>query len=455
MHGAVSVMSVKLSSILTKLNNKYILSLAGNGIMSGVGMITSIILLRALSIHDMGIWILFFTSFLLLDTIRSGFLTVAFIKFFSGAEEERGNEIIGSTWIIAIAITAFFAILNIPAYFIGNYIENEGLSLFFNWFGIAFIASLPFFVATCILQAKQRFDQLLILRIFNQGSFVILLFVFIAYDNINVHTVVYSYILSNILSSLIGLFMGWTLFGKIKHGTRTGLLELYHFGKFSVGTALSASLFGTADKFIINFILGPAALAIYDTGGKLIQVVEIPLRSFIATAMPTLSAYYNKGLKQEVLIVMKKYIGMITIMLVPFILLTFIFADYIIFILGGEKYVTSAAPDILRILMIISLLYPVDRFLALTLDVIHQPKINFYKVIIMLIVTIITDCLGIYLTGNVYGVVIATVFPVLTGILISFYALNKHYANFNFIDIYILGFKELKILLNNSLRFAK
>ena len=453
--GSKHVMSGKLGSILTRLNNKYILSLAGNGIMSGVGMITSIILLRALSINDMGLWILFLTSFLLLDTIRSGFLTVAFIKFFSGAEQERGDEIVGSTWIIAIGITGLFAVLNIPAYFLSGYIENEGVSLFFKWFGIAFIVSLPFFVGNCILQAKQRFDQLLILRIFNQGSFVVLLFVFIAYKNINVHTVIYSYILSNLFSSLMGIFNGWTLLGKIKHVTKKGLLELYHFGKFSVGTALSASLFGTADKFIINFILGPAALAIYDTGGKLIQVVEIPLRSFIATAMPTLSAYYNQGLKEDVVVVMKKYIGMITIMLVPFALLTFIFADYIILVLGGEKYVTSAAPDILRIFMIISLLYPVDRFIALTLDVIHQPKINFYKVIIMLIVTIITDLIGIYLTGNVFGVVIATVFPVLTGIIISFYALNKYYVKFKFIDIYVTGFKELKILLSNTLKFAK
>lgn len=448
-------MSVKLSSILTRLNNKYILSLAGNGIMSGVGMITSVILLRALSINEMGIWILFLTCYLLLDTIRSGFLTVAFIKFFSGAEEERGDEIVGSSWIVAIGITALFVVLNIPSYFIAGYVENQGLALFFKWFGITYIVSLPFFVATCILQAKQRFDQLLIIRITNQGTFVILLFLFIAFDNINIHTVTYSYIFSNILSSLIAIFSGWTLMGKIKYVTKKALLELYHFGKFSVGTALSANLFGTADKFIINFMLGPAALAIYDTGGKLIQVVEIPLRSFIATAMPTLSSYYNKGLKQEVLVVMKKYIGMITIMLVPFVFLTFIFADYIILILGGEKYVASAAPDILRIFMIISLLNPTDRFLALTLDVIHLPKINFYKVIIMLTVTIITDFIGIYITGNVYGVVVASIFPVLTGILISFYALNKRYESFNFIDIYVLGFQELKILLTNSLKFAK
>lgn len=446
-------MNVNVRSIFTKLNNKHILSLAGNGIISGVGMVTTIILLRALSIDDMGNWILFLTSFLLLDTFRSGFLTVAFVKFYSGAEEKRADEIMGSTWVIGILITLFFLILNIPAYFISVYTHNEGVALFLKWFGLTYIVSLPFFISTCVLQAKQRFDQLLILRLFNQGSFVVFLFIFIALKNINIHTVIYSYIFSNVLASIIAIYKNWTLFDRIKFKSAQALLELYHFGKFSVGTAISASLFGTADKFIINFMLGPAALAIYDTGGKLLQVVEIPLRSFIATAMPSLSSYYNKGLKSELLVVMKKYIGMITIGLIPFILVTFVFADYIILVLGGEKYVNSLAPNVLRIFIIIAIFYPVDRFLALTLDVIHQPRINFMKVIIMLIITVITDLAGVYITGNVYGVAVATIFPVLTGTVISFFALNKYYAKFNFLDIYVVGLKELGIFFNRVFRY--
>lgn len=447
-------MNVNITSIFTKLNNKHILSLAGNGIISGVGMVTTIILLRALSIKDMGEWILFLTSFLLLDTFRSGFLTVAFIKFYSGAEKQRADEIMGSTWVIAILITVAFVVLNIPAYFISLYTHNEGVSLFLKWFGLTYIVSLPFFVSSCVLQAKQRFDQLLILRLFNQGSFVVFLLIFFAIENINIHTVIYSYILSNVLASLIAILNNWTLLDRIKFRSRQALSELYHFGKFSVGTTISASLFGTADKFIINFMLGPAALAIYDTGGKLLQVVEIPLRSFIATAMPSLSSYYNKGLKSEVLVVMKKYIGMITITLIPLILATFVFADYIILILGGDKYVNSLAPNLLRIFIVIAVLFPVDRFLALTLDVIHQPRINFLKVIIMLIITVITDFAGVYITGNVYGVAVATIFPVLTGIVISFYALNKYYAKFNFLDIYLLGFKELTIFVSRIFRYS-
>ena len=441
-------MKVNIGSIFTKLNNKYILSLAGNGIMSGVGMITAIILLRALSLDEMGVWILFFTIFLLLDTFRSGFLTVAFIKFYSGAETEKADAVQGSTWYIAIWITLLFTALNIPAYFISLYVENEGVSLFLKWFGLTYVVSLPFFVSTCILQGKQRFDQLLVLRLFNQGSFVGFLLLFIALDNININTVIYSYILSNALASLVAMLKGWTMLNKLKFKNKESLNDLYNFGKFSVGTTISASLFATADKFIINSFLGPAALAIYDTGGKLLQLVEIPLRSFIATAMPSLSSYYNKGLKSEVLNLMKKYIGMITLVLIPLTLIAFVFADYIILILGGEKYVNSPTPNVLRIFIIVALLFPIDRFLALTLDVIYKPKINFLKVVIMLIVTIITDLIGIFLTGNVYGVAIATVFPILTGIWISFYALNKHYAKFDLLGIYVVGFNELKIMFN-------
>jgi O-antigen/teichoic acid export membrane protein len=441
-------MKVNIGSIFTKLNNKYILSLAGNGIMSGVGMITAIILLRALSLYEMGVWILFFTIFLLLDTFRSGFLTVAFIKFYSGAEKDKADAVVGSTWYIAGWITLLFSLLNIPAYFISLYVHNEGVSLFLKWFGVTYIVSLPFFVSTCILQGKQRFDQLLVLRLFNQGSFVSFLLLFIALDNININTVIYSYILSNALASLIAIVKGWTMLSKLKLKNKESLDELYNFGKFSVGTTRSSSLFVTADKFIINSFLGPAALAIYDTGGKLLQLVEIPLRSFIATAMPSLSSYYNKGLKAEVLKVMKKYIGTITLVLIPLTLIAFVFADYIILILGGEKYVNSPTPNVLRIFIIVALLFPIDRFLALTLDVIYQPKINFLKVIVMLIVTIITDLIGIYITGSVYGVAIATVFPILTGIWISFYALNKHYEKFDFMGIYTVGYNELKVMFN-------
>lgn len=441
---------MKLKNFLKSLNNKYVLSLLGNGVMSVIGMVISIILRRVFSLEDMGIWLLFFSVILLIDTFRTGFLTTAFIKFFAGADVQKAREIVGSTWYLAVLITGILLILNIPAYFISFHIENLGISLFLRWFGLAYVLSLPFFVTSCILQAKQRFDQLLFIRLFNQGSFVVFILLFIFFKKINITTVIYSYLLSNAVSSMISILRGWSMINDIRMKTKESISTIYHFGKFSVGTNISATLLGTADSLIINFVMGPAALAIYDAGIKFIQFIEIPLRSFAATAMPALSTAFNNNKRMEVIDITKKYIGLVTIAIVPITLGTLIFADYAILILGGEKYVHTIAPNILRIVMIIALFYPADRFLALTLDVIHKPKINFYKVMLMVVVTVVTDFAGIYLTNSLYGVITATIFPTLTAIFIGYYALQKNYEKFGFWDIFSSGYQEMKYFLSSQ-----
>jgi O-antigen/teichoic acid export membrane protein len=64
-------------------------------------------------------------------------------------------------------------------------------------------------------------------------------------------------------------------------------------------------------------MLGPAALAVYNIGLRLMEIVEIPLRSFAATAMPSLSAAFNKPDKEEVVYILKKYTGVLTMLLIP------------------------------------------------------------------------------------------------------------------------------------------
>lgn len=443
-------MKARALFLFNLFKSKYILSLASNGINAVVGMITLSILFRFLSQEDMGNWGFFLTVLLLVDTFRSGFLSTAFVKFYSGSVEERKNEIIGSTWFIAIVITLFFMVINIPAYFLSLRIKDTSITLFLQFFSLNYLLSLPFFVSNCILQGKQRFDRLLVLNFSNQGCFLALLLVVIFLNKINIHTVLYCYLSANFISSAVALICGWTDIRKLKFRTRIGITQMYHFGKFSVGTNLSATLLNSADAFIIKLFLGPAYLAIYNAGTKLMQIVEIPLRSFVFTAMPALSAYFNSDLKTELLQVMKKNIGLITFIFMPLLFLGFVFADYAILILGGTKYVNTEAPNILRIFMLISVLYPAERFFALTLDIIHLPKINFFKVMLMVVVTVATDLLAIKLTGSIYGVAAASILSTLTGLLIGYYALNKYYQKFPFYSIFSNGYKELIYLIKSN-----
>lgn len=436
-------MKAKRLFLFDILRNKNILSLASNGTNAVIGMITLSILFRNLTPEDMGNWGFFLTILLLVDTFRSGFLSTAFVKFYSGSSEERKNEIIGSTWSIAVIITSAFVLLNIPAYFVSLHVKDPSLTLFLRFFGVNYLLSLPFFVSNCVLQGKQRFDRLLILNFTNQGSFLALLLVMIFFHQLNIHVVLYCYLLSNFISSSLALISGWTEIKKLKFRKRSAIIELYNFGKFSVGTNLSATLLSSADSFIIKLFLGPAYLAVYNAGVKLTQIVEIPLRSFVFTAMPSLSAYFNSGQKDDLLIVMKKNIGLITFLLTPLLIFGIIFADYAILILGGAKYVSSEAPNILRIILIIAFLFPAERFFALTLDIIHKPKINFLKVVLMVFVTVVSDIIAIKITGSIYAVAATSIFSTLTGLLIGYYALNFNYQRFSFGSIYVVGYKEL------------
>lgn len=443
-------MKSKINYLLNIVKSKYVLSLTSNGVNAIVGMATLSILFRSLTQEDMGNWVFFLTVLLLVDTFRSGFLTTAFVKFYAGADPARQNEIVGSAWFIAGSITLIFVLLNIPAYFLSLYVKDESVSLFLRFFSVNYVFSLPFFVANCILQGKQRYDRLLVLNFTNQGSFLVLLLIVIALGKINIHTVVYCYLASNFISSSMALVRGWSNITLFKYRNKQATLDLFNFGKFSVGTNLSATLLSSVDAFIIKLFLGPGILAVYNAGVKLIQVVEIPLRSFVYTAMPTLSSHYNAGEKNKVLSVMQSYVGMLTIAMIPFCIVGFIFADWAVLILGGSKYVTSEAPNILRIFLIMSLLYPAERFFALTLDVIHLPKINFLKVMLMLAVTISTDLAAVYFGGGIYAISMASVFVTLTGMVIGYYALNKHYQKFGILKMYQTGYLQVLYLIKEN-----
>jgi O-antigen/teichoic acid export membrane protein len=429
--------------VIPLIKNKHFLSLFGNVVMSGLALVVMVIIYHALSLNGAGVWVFFQSVLILVDTFRSGFITTAFIKFYAGATPARMAEVAGSAWCIGLLITGALALINIPSFFILPYLHDESLVLFFKWFGISYIFTLPWFMATCILQGQQRFDRLLYVRLVNQLTFVAGILLLYFTSKIDVMGVLYTYLASNLVTSLYTIVMGWTQLRTVTHRSKAVMLELANFGKYSVGTTLSSNLFRTSDTFIINFMLNKQAVAIYNLGQTLMQLVEIPLRSFAATCMPELSSAYNSNDRLLVITIMKKYIGIISIVLVPAVLLGCILADLPINFIGGHKYVGTDAANVFRLFLTFALLYPADRFFALTLDVIHQPKINFYKVLIMLAANISFDWLGVTLLGNIYGIAIATFFPTLIGTFIGYYALKRYY-NFSFISIYIDGYHELK-----------
>lgn len=444
---------MSLKQFLYKLKNPHWVNLVGNAIMSLLNMLQVAILFNYLSMDNMGVWFFFQGTIALVDTFRSGLISTAFIVSYSGAKTDRASQVAGSAWVLSILVTLLFLVINFGYLISSLTFSDEGLNLFLKYLGVVFVITLPSFIASCVAQAEQRFDRLLYIRSVSTGISIALVLVLIIGGKISLMSVIYSGFIAGATTSLLTIFLGWSRLSTIWHSNKDTIKQLFRFGKFSVGTSLGSNLFRNSDTYIINFMLGPSSLAVYNLGLRLMELVEIPLRSFAATIMPPLSAAYNQNNKDHVIYLLKKYSGMLTIILIPVIVGSLMFAEVAIWIVD-KKYLSTPAANVLRVLMSFACLIPVERFMALTLDAINQPKVNMIKLIFMLAANIVGDFLGIYLFGNVYGVAFASLLPVLTGLFISYHWLQR-YNKFSLIDVYKVGYLELKELIHGTLKNFK
>jgi O-antigen/teichoic acid export membrane protein len=434
---------------LAKLRNKHFLALSGNMVISVLSVVMMSLLYRALSKSDVGTWFFFLSFTGLAEAIRNGFLSTATIKFFAGTDREKGETVLGSVWTLATLLTLLFFTANGIAWLFLSHFSNPQMLLVVKWFGITLLSSLPYTITFWILIAKEDYEKILWLRLVNNGSMVVIISTLILLHEMSLENQLILNFATNILTSIVCIAFRLTHITSIMKRKMETIISIAHFGKYSLATNLSSNLLSSSDTFIITYLLGPAALAIYNLPKRLMEIIEIPLRSFIGTGMSSMAAAMNNNRKDEVLHIFKKYAGMLTFAFIPIVVGGILFADVAINILGGEKYMGTEAANIFRMFLFFSFLFPIDRFNGVTLDILNMPKVNFHKVIVMLIVNVIADFLGVYIFKNMYGMAIASPFVLMTGILIGHLALKKE-LNYTIKDILVTGWVETKWIIQSN-----
>jgi len=438
-----------INNILNKLSNKHFLSLLGNGVIALFGLATVYVLCHNLSIPVVGKWFVFVSIISICDSIRNGFLGTAAVKFYAGLDEQRGNEILGSIWFLANAITLLGVLVAFVSMLYFRLIHEDELFNTTFWCLLTYLSSLPFSVIFWKLQADEQYGKMLWLRLVNSGS-TLSAFMILAYlHQLTFESALLYNFLTNCLTSAVGMLTRMSGFKTIKHCKKTDIIEIAHYGKYSLATNLSSNLLRSSDTFIITAVINESAVAIYYLPQRLMEIIEIPMRSFVATGMSAMAVAYNKKDTVEVTEIMKKYAGMLTWAFVPVAIIGYFFAPLAVSLLGGAKYLHTEAVSIFRILLFISWLYPIDRFTGITLDIIHRPKINLYKVLIMLAVNIVGDFVLLSLFQNVYGAVITAFCIVLSGVLYGNYQLGK-YLDYKTIDIIKVGWVQMQQLLSRK-----
>ncbi|WP_343307686.1 lipopolysaccharide biosynthesis protein [Chitinophaga niabensis] len=438
-----------ISRLLSAFRNKQFLSLLGNLVSAFFNLLSFAILVRILTLDDFGQWVIFTATYNILDQIRTGLLQSGVIKFYSGADLETARKVAGAAWHVSLLITIAYVVLSMLGYFAVAPFLGAPWPLFLAWLGILTLLSLPMNFASWVLQAESRFNEIVFIRISQNGSFLVLLAVLWWFGQVSLANVLYAYCGSMAISSIYCLLRRWTGIRNIVFRTKEHALELYRFGRLIIGSMVSSSLINYTNNIVIVKMLGPASVALFSIPQKFMEVIEIILRSFVATAQPTLSAAANRGDKQAVAIAFCRYTGTVTLLIIPFIIGMLIFTEPLIIILAKGNYLGATA--VVRITLITAILWPLDRFNGVTLDMMGLAHVNFYKNILKLILNAIFAVVLVWIFPNIISVALATLLHIIFAIGYGYYVMKKH-MDVHLKDLWHYGWIEFNILVKKALK---
>ncbi len=416
------------TQILKAFKNNNFLSLTSNVAIAVFGFLSFILLVRSLKPGIFGEWVIYIAAGNFFEMLRFGITRIAIIRFLSGAKGEERMKLVGSNWYIGLIATVIIAIIIWTIYFIfPTSIDVSGYSLFFIWYPLRSFINLPFNNAISILMADQRFDRILLIRLFETFPFMLFLLVNLFFLHYGIMIILYVHLFINLITSLICLINKWDGIQYIFKADKQSNSTILNFGKYSTGTSIGANLLKSSDTMLLALspFIGTVGVAFYSVPLRLTEILEIPLRSFVSTAFPRMSKASLENKTEEVKQIFYSYSGGMTFVLLPILIVGFIFAKQFVLILGGPEYVETQ--NIFRIFCIYGLFISVDKFTGITLDSINKPQKNFLKVVYMAVSNIFGDILAIFYASKIF-----MFFSIVLLILTS---------NFNIYNIYTFNFQ--------------
>lgn len=445
-------MKIALRKITREAN---FLSLSGNLVIALFGFAGFALLARTFPVDVFGQWVLFIAAGSFVEMFRFGITNTAIIRYLSGVEHEKRLNFIGSNGLIGLIATGFIALaLWSCRLLFPDQILRSGYDLFFTWYPLLAFLNLPFNTALVIMQADLKFGRMLFVKFLNSGGFFAIILINYLFFRMSLVELVFFLLFINLLTSLICFIKDWDGLRYLSKANKQTNKELLNFGKYTTFTLIGTNLLRSADTLIISLSpMGTAAVALYSIPMKLTEIQQIPLRSFVATAFPKMSKASLMGKIEDVKSVFYTYSGAMTYLFFFISLLTFVFADYFVLILGGNQYmgidpVTGVnTANIVRIFSLYGLILPIDRMTGIGLDSINRPGLNLIKVTIMVVANVVGDLIAVFVFKSLPLVAVASILFTSLGVWVGYRFLNKE-LQLEQKQVFIAGFDFYKGLLS-------
>lgn len=393
---------------------------------SGVffGFASFFILVRSLSKADYGAWVLFMSTITIIESIRTGLIQTALIRYLAASEPGEQPPIITASAVLSGLVTVFCVALNLlfSGYLAALWDSPQLVDLFLVY-NIGFVLSGFLNLFNYLEQANLSFKGIFLTGLVRQALFF--LFVggsyFLGYQ-IQLIELVWAQVFSILAATLLAyVFVRHRLHFSLAY-SRAWVGKLFGYGKYAFGTFISSMLSSTLDQMMLGAILSPAASGAYNIAVRIINLVDIPTNAMAVIVFPQSAKRMAEEGKSAIKYLYEKSVGITLAILVPMVLFLYFFADWTISLIAGEQYADSI--PLLKITLLYSLFNPFGRQCGTILDSIGKTKLAFFLVLLSMITNLGLNFVFIKNIG-VMGAAYATLTSSIVGFIIAQIVLRK------------------------------
>ena len=414
-----------------------------------------VILLRVLDKEVCSIWELYMTITMFIEVGRTGLLQNGLMTFLNQTPQYEHAKINKASLFLNLSLSICIVILLLS---FGNlvgtfYKSSELISLLTIYAATTFVLS-GLYQFNFIQQANMDFKGLFWSSFVKNGAlFFYVLYLQLSHSTISLTNIAFVQLLAAIPATLVAYSFARKYFSLAAALDWDWVKKLLKYGKYTFGTNISTMAYKSVDKLMLGKLL-QASLSTYGLSLRINNLAEVPTTTLAATLFPQSARRTNTEGVDGAKYLYEKSVGVLMALIVPVVLGILLFADVIVWIIGSEKYASSA--PILRLTIFYGLFMAFAMQFGTILDSVGKPKLNFYITTLGAVVNL--TCNYFFITwfgvfGAAYGSLVAmtTMFVIMQVVLKRLFnvqILNTfHYMVAFYKDI----FQKIKHLLNPAL----
>lgn len=352
----------------------YTLLEKGSGLVFALG--TAMLLLRGLTKADFAAWGLFLVITYFLEMGRSGLLQNGMMTFIA-QEPGQSNNIIGTALILNLGFSVVSGLIMwLSTGWLADTYQSPQLYTILPVYYLTNFVMVALYQCNFVQQAYAEFRGIFWGTFCQRGTlFLWILFCRIAARPLSLYEMAWVML----MGAILGVIASWLFARKYFPNTYKfdfqWIKKYFHYGKYVLGTNLSAMFYKNIDKLALGHIVGPAAFAVYDAAGKITQMVEAPSFSIAAAVFPhSAREMAHKG-KEGVKILYERSAGAILAIIIPFLVIAVLFAPQIVRVFAGGGY--GEAASVLRLTAFYGLFMPFAVQFGTVFDSTGKPGLNF------------------------------------------------------------------------------